>query len=185
MEIQKIGKLTALFSFIVGTILLLIYYQTMSVEFAVFSYFLLMVIGVINLAILVILIFRYYRNSINKKEELKTIGILLLNIPVVVFYFYIVVILTSLIRLTITNKTNTDLENISISGCEEKKIKLLKQNESETIWIKIPNDCSIDMIYKLNNFTKKENIFGYVTNMMGQKVEYRLGIDNKPIDTEF
>ena len=184
-QIIKYGKFIAISSLIFGTILLLIYYLTMSTESAVFSYFLLIIVAIINFGFLIALVIKYFQSTEYKNQILKTIGILLINIPIAVLYFYIVVSLTNIIRLKITNKTNTDLTNILIGGCEKKQIDKLKINESETIWIKIPNDCSIYAEYQIDGKIKSEKIFGYVTNMMGQKVSYEIGIENKPLDTEF
>lgn len=189
IEIQKVmnksAKILALISFLLGTFLLVTYYLTMSAEFALFSYFLIGGIVVINLVVLIILMSKLLNRNSEKEGILRTIGIMLLNIPVALFYFYVVSILTSYIRLTITNKTNTALSNIVISGCDKQKIDGLNVNESETVWIKISGDCSVNLSYNINGVEKDENVFGYVTNMMGQKVKYDIGIDKKSLDTEF
>ncbi|MEJ8597563.1 hypothetical protein JSO62_02470 [Riemerella anatipestifer] len=182
---NKSAKILALISFFLGTFLLVIYYLTMSAEFALFSYFLVGGIVVINLMVLILLISKLLNRGSEKEGILKTIGIMLLNIPIALFYFYVVSILTSYIRLTITNKTNTVLSNIVISGCDKQKIDGLNVNESETVWIKISGDCSVNLSYNVNGVEKEENVFGYVTNMMGQKVKYDIGIDKKSLDTEF
>jgi len=185
LPIEKNGKLIAIISFGIGTFMLLIYFLTMSTEFAFFSYYLLVILFTTNFITLIILFIRLYQKKERKIGILKTIGILLLNIPIAIIYFYIVASLTNIIRLTITNKTNSPIKNLIIKGCEEKQIKLLNNNESTTVWIKIPNDCSIYAQYQINGKTKNEQIFGYVTNMMGQKAKYEIGVNKNSLDSEF
>ena len=93
-ELQNFGKITALASFVAG-----------STIFALYSYFgepdfpiqigILFVIGalVINTGIVLVLIGAALLKSENRIELLKTCGIMLLNIPVVILYFYLLFII--------------------------------------------------------------------------------------------
>ena len=86
-QIIKSGKFIAISSLIFGTILLLIYYLTMSTESAVFSYFLLIIVSIINFGFLIALVIKYFQSTEYKNQILKTIGILLINIPIAILYF--------------------------------------------------------------------------------------------------
>lgn len=173
-KFENLGLSTAVISFVVGTIMLAVYFFTMSEVVALQSYFIFLIIIIFNIIILAILIFKI----VNKKSEynkiLKTIGLMLLNIPVAVLYFYIFGLLLNTVRITIKNKSNFTLENIVIKGCEEKIISNLGKNESKTAWINIPHDCSITVGYTINNQLKEKEILGYITNMGGTKTSVKI-----------
>ena len=89
-----IGKLSALLSFLIGTIL-----------FGVFTFFiqsiLMFKIGVIyilislivNTFIFIHLLYQAYFNPKYRLELIKTCGIMLLNIPITIGYLYLIVII--------------------------------------------------------------------------------------------
>jgi hypothetical protein len=70
------------------------------------------------------------------------------------------------------------LKDINIVGCETKYINKLEKGESKTIWIGITGDCHIGINYIANGERKEENVAGYITNGMGQKMKYHIGGQN-------
>lgn len=176
----KLALITAIGSFTVGTILLAIYYFTMSVWVALCSYYFVAILIIINVVVLIILLINYWVKKINGKTLLKSIGFLLLNIPVGVLYFYVFSNLLNTVRLTLENKTNFTITNVGIHGCSEKMIHDLKPGEHQTVWVNIPADCSITATYIINGEKKTEEIVGYLTPMQGQKVTFLLGNNHKP-----
>jgi hypothetical protein len=48
-------------------------------------------------------------------------------------------------RITSTNSTQTTLSNININGCGGGHIDKLESGESETVWVEITGDCSINI----------------------------------------
>lgn len=65
--------------------------------------------------------------------------------------------------------------DINITGCETEYIDKLEIGESETVWIDIPNDCSISIDYLTNGKRNEEVVAGYVSNSMGQKMNHKIG----------
>lgn len=70
---------------------------------------------------------------------------LIINIPIALFYTYLVIVLLNYARITFENTTGQDLTSIKILGCQEGKIETLKTGESKTVWIDIPRDCQVDI----------------------------------------
>ena len=87
-----ISKIVASISFIIGTLLLVLFLffkQEESLIMLGFYY----VIGafIINTFVLLSLLTRLILNSENRIELLKAIGIILINIPIAIGYFFIVI----------------------------------------------------------------------------------------------
>ena len=180
-NLNKIGIWTAIISFVVGTILLVLYYFSDSEIVAIVSVFYIIAAGVINFVILLALLIKSRKDSENRKKYFKTAGLILINIPIVLVYLYFIIGLSDTMRITFVNKTGKQIEDIEITGCEYEKINELKNNQSKTVWIDITGDCSITVKYKIEDKIKKETVFEYVTTSMGKKATYRIGKD-KPID---
>lgn len=66
------------------------------------------------------------------------------------------------------------MTDIQILGCQEKFIDKLKKEDKRTIWIKIPEDCSIDINYIFEGTKKRENIIEYISPGMGEKIEFSI-----------
>lgn len=174
-KFEKVGLVTMVSSFAIGSVLLVIYYFTMSEIIALQSYVTIIIVAFVNLAVLGILILKLFKKNADKGKILKSIGLMSLNIPVVIIYFYIFSLLLDTVRLTITNESNFKIENILVKGCEQKTVEDINPNKNATVWIKIPNDCSVSISYKMNGSTKQREILGYVTNMGGKKLEFKIG----------
>jgi hypothetical protein len=80
-------------------------------------------------------------------------------------------------RIRFINSTKETLTELKITGCQDKKIEKLEAGQSETVWISIKGDCTINIEYLLNEETKKENVLSYTTSSMGHKMKYQ--IENK------
>ena len=106
---------------------------------------------------------------------------MLVNIPVMIFYCWVALILLNTIRISFTNSTQTTLTNIKIIGCGGGHIDKLEAGESETVWVKITGDCSLDLEYLSNGQKKEESVTGYVTNNMGQKMKHNIGGQNEEL----
>ena len=110
-----------------------------------------------------------------------TSGVILLNIPIMIVYFWFVIILLGTMRITLTNKMDNDITDISLVGCENKRIKKLKAGQSKTVWISIKKECSIYVEYVTKGMRKGEIVYDYVTPGMGQLVEHELDGENRRI----
>lgn len=171
---KRISILTALISFFIGTGLLIFYYIEMSVLTILYSSYVVLFLIILNVFLLLFFLFKCFQNKISY-TALKHSGIILsANIPIAILYFFLVNILLSMIRITVVNHSGQDITSIIITGCENKTIALLKNDDSKTVWINISHDCSVDVHFWLNGKNKNVNVIGYATSLMGQKVSYEI-----------
>lgn len=170
----KSGKLIALISFFVGTIIFGLYYWTSAFKLLFIGYGFIALMGILNIVFLVAILIKSTRDQTNRKKLLHTSGFMLLNIPILIIYCWIAVILLGTMRITFTNGTEANLTDINIVGCGGGHIDKLSIGESKTVWVKITGDCSISINYLSNGKRNKESVAGYVTHNMGEKVKYRI-----------
>jgi len=90
-NISNIGKLTALISFIVGSVLLLIFIVDEEAIGILVSFYVVIATILINAMLWAVVIFCAIFFSFQRKELLKTAGIMLLNIPVTIFYMDLII----------------------------------------------------------------------------------------------
>lgn len=174
----KTSKITALLSFICGTIIFATYYLTSNSIFLFIGYGYILIVGIINLILLILLVSRSFSDPESKRKIFTTIGIQILNLPILFLYCWISIILLGTMRINFINATNSELTHIKIIGCEPKQIDKLMPQERKIIWIGITGDCTIQVEYKMNGQIIKETVAGYVTSGMGQKMIYKIGGDN-------
>lgn len=161
--------------FTLGTAVFILYAITLS-SFVAFGGYAVLVAGVvINWFYVIVLLFNLLVNKISSARLLKTIGIMALNLPVAVVYTYYGAVLMGYARITFRNNTPSDIVALRIEGCQKKEIRDLKRGESETVWIKIPGDCQVDIEYDVSGTTKIETAVGYLTNQGGLKATYEIG----------
>jgi len=174
----KIGKLTAIISFLIGTTIFLLYYFTENDHLFLIGYFYIIFVGIINLGVLMWLDTKS-TNDLNLKKKLSQAKkLILLNIPIVATYFIGIITLLSYMKITFVNTTNLEISNIRIIGCEEKEISKMLPNERITKWILINGDCSIGIKYNENGIEKEEIVVHYVSGLMGQRYKYRISEDD-------
>jgi hypothetical protein len=185
---DKIGRQIANASFLIGTLLLLLFYFSGNSEgllLIVFSYFVLIGIVLFNLVFAIILLRKGMSDERENSPFFRALRRMLLNIPIAVLYFFIVLQLADTMRITFVNDIREEgVSNLKILGCENEMIDHLRIDESEEIWIDISGDCSIFIEYQFRGKLVREEVFGYVTGGMGQKGTYYIGSDH-PIDSEF
>ena len=162
-----------------GTGIFGVYFLTSSFELLFVGYGFIALTALINLGILNSILVKVIKNKDNRKKLLTTCGLMLLNIPVMLFYCWVAIILLNTMRITFTNSTQTTLTNINIVGCGGGHIDKLEAGESKTVWVDITGDCSINIDYLSNGQQKEESVAGYVTNSMGQKMKHNIGGQNK------
>lgn len=167
LKYHKLGRLTALISFVLGRIIFILYFLTSSFELLFVGYIYIILVGFINIAVLFLVLLK--AGSDSRKELLITCGIMALNIPVMLFYCLLTMILLNTMRITFTNSTKTKLTNINIIGCGGGHIDNLEIGEQKTVWVEIKGDCSISIDYVSNGQQKKESVIEYTTGNMGTK----------------
>jgi hypothetical protein len=171
----KTGRLTTLVSFILGTGIFGLYFLTSAFGLLFLGYGFIALTGLINLYVLGTIIHSAIKDKENRIRLFTTGGLMLLNIPVMLTYCWIAIILLNTMRITFTNATDNVLTDINIIGCETKRIYKLEKGESKTVWVGITGDCSINIDYLKNGERKEENVAGYVTNSIGQKMKHNIG----------
>ncbi|MEM8522957.1 hypothetical protein [Flavobacterium sp. PL12] len=177
----KLGRQTALISFLLGTVIFGLYFLTSSFELLFVGYGFIALTGLINVGILISILLKANKDKDNRTKLLTTCGLMLLNIPIMLFYCWVAIILLGTMRITFTNSTQTTLTDINIDGCGGGHIDKLEVGESKTVWVDITGDCSIDINYLSNGQRNGETVAGYVTSSMGQKVNHKIDGKDKDI----
>lgn len=178
---ENLGKTVALVSFILGSVLVGLYFFTEMAELLFIGYIYLIIIVIINIAVFIGSMVEAVNNKPLRKTLLKNSAIMLLNIPVAFLYIWFMLVLLNTIRLTLTNPTDSKLTDLVISGCESKLIEELEAGESKTVWISISGDCSVNLKFMEKDIEKREIIIGYASNMGGYKAKHKIGKGNLEI----
>ncbi len=166
--------------FTIGTIILILFAFSLSTTIGMLGYIFTGLAVFIGIVYLIILTVRVVTNKVDRSTGIKSALVLIINIPIALFYTYLVIVLLNYARITFENATGQELTSIKILGCQEIEIETLKTGESKTVWIDIPSDCQVDIEYELNGEIKKETVADYLTNMNGLIGTYRIG-SNKDI----
>jgi hypothetical protein len=169
--------------FTIGTVILILFGFSLSTTIGIIGYIFTGLSFFIGTVYLIILTARIVKNKVDRSMGIKSALVVIINIPVALFYIYLVVVLLNYARITFENTTGADLTSIKILGCQEHEIKTLKTGESKTVWIDIPNDCQVDIEYEVNGEIRREIVAGYLTNMNGLIETYRIG-SNKDIPSD-
>lgn len=139
----------------------------------------IVIIGLINISVLIAILIKAGKDKA-RKRLLNTSGLMLLNIPVMIAYSWVAIILLGTMRITFINETDTTITDINIVGCGG-NIDKLEVGESQTVWVGITGDCSIYVDYLSNGQRMEETVAGYVTSNMGQKVRHKIDGKDKEI----
>jgi hypothetical protein len=175
-SIQKIGIQTALLSFSIGTILLLYYYLTGSSDILPTALLFIFVVGIVNLAIVALLIKKSFTGKPNGQSYAKTIGLMSLNIPIALLYFYFTTVLMNTMRISFSNETGQRIEDLTILGGPTPiKYAALEPHESRNAWIPIQGDGAVQITYRIGSEIKQEDVSGYITTGMGTKMKFEIG----------
>ena len=178
---ENIGKTVALISFILGSILVGLFFFTEKAELLFIGYIFIFFIVIVNIGVFIASIVEAINNKSIRKKLFINSAIMLLNIPVAYFYLWFMLILLNTIRLTLTNPTDSKLTDLHISGCESISIDNLEAGESKTVWVSISSDCSINLNFKEEGTEKTETIIGYASSMGGYKTEHIIGKGNQEL----
>ena len=91
-NINTTGKIAALLSFVLGTIFLALYLYYGEAVVSIYLAFIFIIAAVIvNTVLLTVIVGAAILNKINRLEALKTITVMLINIPIAILYFYMIV----------------------------------------------------------------------------------------------
>jgi hypothetical protein len=176
MTVQKVkylGKLTAILSFLIGTIIFGVYFITSIDSILFVGYTFILLAAIFNFVVFGLL----SRIGIIEKEKsiFQVCGIMLINIPIMLLYCWITIQLLNTVRINFINNKEITLKEVKISGCEEKIIEEIKSGEEKTVWIKIPSDCTIQISYNYKGKLENEIVVGYTTSNDGGKMNFKIG----------
>lgn len=171
----SIAKYTALVTFLVPLVLALAFVGSGNSQFLFFGLYFFLFAAVVNMVVLIYIAVkaakRGYPNNL-----LRGIGLLLLNVLTVIGFVFVGVYFTSIERVTLVNETGQPIYNLVVSGCEEIKIPVLENGDSETVWIDIKNDCNVGLTYNTKGGKQHfEIVLDYVTQGNGQIHEHSIG----------
>lgn len=179
-KLSKVGRLTALISFLAGTGIFVLYYLTDAYQFLFLGYGFIVLAGLVNIVIFVQLLRQLRKSNGNRKNMLLTCGLMLLNLPVLLTYCWVTTVLLNTMRITFMNETSTQLTDIKVFGCDTHYLEKLDPGESKKVWVKIAGDCTINIEFSINGKRQSENVADYVTNNMGQRMTHKIGWENGP-----
>ena len=166
--------------FSIGTIILLLFALSLSSTIGILGYIFTGLSFVVGTIYLIILTVKVVTDKIDRTAGIKSALVMMVNIPIALFYAYLVLILLNYARITFENTTGQDLTSIKILGCQDQEIAELEIGESTTIWIDIPTDCEINIEYELHGEIRRETVASYLTNSNGIIATYQIG-SNKDI----
>lgn len=177
-NLNKIGFICALTTFLIATYIITAFYLG-EVNIIGNGLLFIPIAFVINLIVLILLHLSAKRKQI--ETPTLSINIMLSNIPIGIVYICFAFFLMSYFRVTINNDTRDSIFNIKLYGCDNKTISKLEPGESETIWIHLENDCSLNINYSIEKkIIKKDIIAGYLCSGMGQPETYNISGKNNP-----
>lgn len=170
--ISKTSRYTAFSILLIGTTVFVWWF------FANFSALeiaglLLIFIGVsLSTTLIVLNIVIAVRQPSHKRKALTNTLLLLINLPLAIFYLWAALYVMNTERVLLVNKTGQQIEELRLGGCEEITVGTLQADESRRVWIKLNKECSIELSYRLNGKVHKEVINGYALPLMGQRYDY-------------
>jgi hypothetical protein len=174
MNYFKFGVRVSISFLIIGTVILIWFYFSMSSKIVRLGYLFTVLALFIAWAYTAFLLFHFVRQKLSLTELFKTIGILFINIPIGLAYIYLVMFLLNHVRITVKNSAASDIMVLSLTGCEEKKLKALKNGDAKTVWIRITGDCAINIEYEVNGIEKKKTLIEYITPGGGVRATYEI-----------
>lgn len=96
--IIKISRFVALFSFLLGTLILFVFYYSENSIFLIIGLIYVVASVIINGVFLIGLFLKLTYKEVNKKQGLISVFLILLNIPIVIIYYnYVMKIMSTII----------------------------------------------------------------------------------------
>jgi hypothetical protein len=161
----KFGFRLALAFFLVGTSILIWFAITLSTQTALLAYQFTIIAIVVNWIYAGFLLFDFLRKKIDLLTLFKTLGVMSFNIPIGIFYAWLMVVFVSYARITIRNTLGQDVTSVQLKGCiQTKKIPELKRGEQHTVWLKLPpQQCDVVIHYQFQGVGHTEVIANRLT----------------------
>lgn len=87
--LNKIGRITAFFSFLIGTGIFILWEITWDLDIAAFGFLYIPIAFFINFLLLILVILKAVEQSKSEKSLMKTGVLMLLNLPIAVLYCWL------------------------------------------------------------------------------------------------
>lgn len=175
ISLKSIGKYTALVSFVLGLLFFIIFYffRSQTTFYLIIWYSL--IATCINFMVIVSLLFPK-----DRIENFRTIGFMLFNVPIAfIFFVWLVIIFFNTQVIDFVNRSDSEISEIKIYGCDKKYIANMKPGESRTLWFRVFEDCSITTNYLKNGESFQETVLTHTSpGTQGGWATYYIGEDN-------
>lgn len=169
---SKLGGIIAIVTFLISTTIFIAYCFSGNEGLIYFSFFISFFLFPLNIWLIISIALKVKRRNEERKTNIKSLFFMVINMLIISVYFSISSILGDYMRICFVNKTNIELFNIEITGCESKRIEKLNIGQSETIWINVSNDCPILIQYNVNGKIKNEIVMGSLSGVSGYRSTY-------------
>lgn len=174
---SRLARIIAYCSFIIGTAIFIWYYY-IGKDVLLVGYAYIIIAALFNLPVAAFLAGMMIKTP--DRKAFDSLLLMLLNIPVMIFYVWFAFKLMDTARITFRNTTGYELTNLHLEGCEEISIGDMEPGETETVWVDIPHDCSVSLSYTSNGDTIHASVEGYLTTGFGGSRNYNIGGFNEP-----
>jgi hypothetical protein len=174
----QLARTVALFSFVGGSVIFAVHFLWGNKIMFLIGFVYIVAVTLVNLPAAIVVAAAALRTR--HRSVLGALLLMLLNIPVMIFYVWLAFAMLDTARITFTNATGHELTGMRLHGCEDIQMDNLQPGESETVWIEIPHDCSIYLSYVSGGDTTRVSVEGYLCHGMGGHRDYNIGGHNDP-----
>jgi hypothetical protein len=159
MDHFKFGLRLTIVFFLLGTVILILFAITLSTQVALFAYQFTITGILINWLYAAMLLFHLLKRTVSLPTLFKTLGVMMINIPVGLLYAWLMAFLVG----------------IHIEGCGQKIVRDLEKNARKTIWVEIQAPCKVSIRYEgMRDKNKADSLF----LEGGRKIDYTLPSGN-------
>jgi hypothetical protein len=149
----KAGYITALVSFIIGSIILLLYFLTGNPSWQYIGAKYILIAGVVN-TVIVLSAFLDGITSNTLKRNFRAIAVMLLNIPIAFLYMIFASSIDEKVKIIFINETGKKIEYVEVYRDNEIVKRRKNIDTDEEINLKIKNDTfTIDLHYYVDGKT--------------------------------
>jgi len=158
LDIHIIARVIALYSFAIG--ILIVFYNFEQPQFISEGIGLLFVIMafLLNASLLALLLINALLTPSKFKEIAKSIGILLINIPIAIGCINLAFHVSDFERITFVNVTGSEITDVKFTGCYPKEIGTISNVAVFEEWIDLDFGCNLLLTYKIDGISKTDTI---------------------------
>jgi hypothetical protein len=167
----------SLYSLLLGTALLALFFFANDLMVAFISVPVILVIGLYNLKLLLQLVWRGFGEVGSRMKFWITGLIMSLNIPVTLLYTKAVFKLNDTLLVRLVNDTSQPMHHLVVLGCgAQRPLADLQPGQATVLWLPIGHNCferAVLVQYTAGQATQQALIDGYVVE--GRRINVKLG----------